>query len=143
MLRLEVRSVNTDSSEATPSPSPSDGSTPNALILFQSHLEVAPTGPATLFLGRMSWEPEADTEQYWHDGTFGMILESGDLTVRSPSGLDVPLIKGAAQILPANIAQSEVNVGPEVAQVLVFAFVSSDGDLLRPGTPDESGTPTP
>jgi hypothetical protein len=141
-LRLAVWSLQSGTNAATPSPSPSTPSSGNALILSQSHLNEVPTSPAELFLGRMSWEPQADSGLYWHDGTFGMILESGELTVHSPSGLAVPLVRGSAQMLSAGVPHHDDNLGRDAATVLVFAFVSTDGGLLRVGSPAGTATPT-
>jgi hypothetical protein len=144
-LRLTVRPMLSASDSATPSPSPTDASTASTLILFQTHLDEVPSAPATFFLGRMTWEPDADSGQYWHDGTLGMMLESGQLTVQSPSGLTVDLKQGAAETLPSGYAHVDVNPGPNAATVLVFAFVNADEGLLRPGTPASTAlaaTPT-
>jgi hypothetical protein len=142
-LRLAVRPLSSDMEAATPSPAPDATSTANALILFQSHLDAVPSGPAVLFLGHMSWDPQAESGQYWHDGVLGMMLETGELTVHSPSGLDVHLMNGAAELLPPDQAHNDFNPGSTTAEVLVFAFVSADDALLRSGAPDESATPTP
>jgi hypothetical protein len=144
-LRLTVRPMPLESNAATPSPSLSDASTASSLILFQTHIENVPASPATLFLGRMTWDPGIDSGQYWHDGTFGMMLESGQLTVQSPSGLPVELKRSAAEPLPSGYAHNDVNPGPDVTTVLVFAFVNADEGLLRPGTPASTApaaTPT-
>jgi hypothetical protein len=92
---------------------------------------------ATLFLGRMSWDPDVATGQYWQEGIWGIIPESGEVTLslHSPSGLkrETPLRR--PMLVPERSLHEEANIGPGVATALVFAVVDAGGALVRIGEP--------
>ncbi len=142
ILRLTIHPAAT-SDAATPVATPAPGSsTTGPVILFQKQLEQLPVSPATLFLGEMSWEPQAETGQYWQDGWFGIRLEVGNISLISPSGLPVPMDMNTPEIVPPRIVHQEVNPGPNRAVGFVFALVDASGPIFAPGTPPAEGTPT-
>jgi hypothetical protein len=136
---LSLRPVAADEGTATPEGEPSPE---QPTVLYESQLAQLPPAPATLFLGRMSWQPDADTGQYWQDGVFGIRLEVGNLSLQSPSGLAVPLAPNAAQVIPPRVVHDEVNHGPDTAVAIVFAVVNGSGPIFEPGVPPAEGTPT-
>jgi hypothetical protein len=136
---LSLRPVSADAGAATPE---GVASPEQPTVLYESQMAQLPPAPATLFLGKMSWEPEADTGQYWQNGLFGIRLEVGSLSLQSPSGLSVPLARNATQIIRPRVPHDEVNPGPGTAVAIVFAVVDGSGPIFQPGVPPAEGTPT-
>jgi hypothetical protein len=142
ILRLTIHPAS-PSETATPVASPAAKSSSSApVILFQKQLDQLPASPATLFLGEMSWEPQAETGQYWQEGWFGIRLEVGNISLLSPSGLPVPMDMNSPQIVGPRLVHQEGNPGPNKAVGFVFALVDASGPIFAPGVPPAEGTPT-
>jgi hypothetical protein len=111
-----------------------DASGPEILVEEEVQL---PSPSATLFVGRMSWDPATTTDRYWQAGILGFIPESGELTLslHSPSGLTRERPLRRPYLIPANTLHEEVNRDSDQATALVFAVVEADGPLVRIGEP--------
>jgi hypothetical protein len=144
LIRLTVLPIAAADTSGTPTPeSATAGDTAAAsVVLFESEVDQLPSSPATLFLGRMSWDPGAATGRYWQEGWFGILLEAGQITLRSPSGLEIPLVRNRAQLIPSRVTHEEVNPGTNEAVALVLAVVDARGALTHIGDLPTDGTPT-
>lgn len=114
---------------------------PAAQVLLESQLSAAPAAPARLVLALSSWQPGSDTGAYTAVGPIGLLLNSGTLTISSPSGLEAPLGPGQGLIFPAGVPQRERNAGSEPAQALLIA-VAPMGQPAVAAVPTSTPVPT-
>lgn len=122
-----------------------DGATPAAAppvsLLFEGEISGLPPGPAVVFLGRMTLDPEAATERYAFNGPFGLAVISGSLASQSLSGLEAQLGRDRGILFPAEVIHQERNTGDGTAAAFVFGVVDAAEPLLTVGLPPAMGTP--
>ena len=147
-LRL---SLTAEVAKATPAPVMAtpvadDGTVAPAVTpLAEFSLTEIPASPATLFLDRAAWEPGVDSGPYTQNGPIGMLVESGTLTISSPSGIDGELSEGNPVLLPAGQELRTRNNGEGDAVALLFGVIPADGGAIAavPPTPTPSPIPSP
>jgi hypothetical protein len=113
--------------------------------LAEFSLATIPASPATLFLDRATWESGVDSGPYTQTGPIGVLVESGTLTISSPSGIDGELSEGNAVLLPADQELRTRNDGDGDAVALLFGVIPSGSEAMAavPPTPTPEPTPSP
>ena len=148
VLRLAISGPppGTGDGPATPTVEGPGGVSVQSLLMGDAQAPIW-SGPATLFIGRATYEPEADTGFHAHPGTTGLIAETPGLLLTGPSGIEGELPVGTGVTL-MSAPHRERNAGTTSVTALVagMMFTSSPFHLPidRPGVPAvPTVTPTP
>lgn len=151
LLRLSLGPSTRDAArDATPAGTPLATPVVNAqdaavtiTTLAETDVDALPAAPVRVFLARATWEPGVSSGDYVQNGPIGMLVESGTLTIASPSGIDGELSEGNAIVLPADVALSARNAGDDPAVALLFGVVEAGGGLVEPVPPTPTPAPEP
>ena len=114
--------------------------------MLESQLSTLPSAPTSLVLALSTWQPGADTGSFTAAGPIGLLLNSGTLTITSPSGLEAPLGPGQGLVFPAGVPQRERNIGSDPAQALLIAVAPMGQPAVAAvptATPLPTSTPEP
>jgi hypothetical protein len=142
VLRLGITKGTDESTRHAGSPIAS--STGNASVLLDSAIQEVPSDDVTFFIGHMVWEVQAEATVLEHDGPIGLVVESGEFGVTSPSGIEGRVGAGKAVALPASVPLKMRNAGQTTASALIVGIVASGDALLSPlqSTPTPAATAT-
>lgn len=128
LLRLRVAEAT--ASVASPQAVATPTTTATVSVLTQVASGKLPN-PATMFLAQATYAPGADTGPKLHAGPVGFLVQSGTLSVSSPSGLTQQLTAGKAFALPADVPHREFNPTSSPAKAFVFGVVSAIKPLYQ------------
>ncbi len=97
-------------------------------------------GDAVFYLTEAVFAPGADTGDNTLNGPTGLYLESGDLTVTSPSGVEGTVQEGRGVVLPAGVALTARNEGDGDVAALLFGIVPAGSGLVEVIEPTATAT---
>ena len=115
VLRLRVTSGPSGADPHTGTPPAGSASPPTSPVVTDTvaaiDLDGAPPGPASLFMGRATWEPGAKSEPLDHTGPVGLYVTAGELSITSPSGIEGRIDTGQAVAIPVYDATACAKLG--------------------------------
>lgn len=145
-LRLSLTAEGSAATPAVPqmaTPVVEDGSAGVVVTaLAELFLPEIPEAPMTLFLDRATWKSGVDSGPYTQNGPIGMLVESGTLTISSPSGIDGELSEGNPVLLPADQELRTRNDGDSDAVALLFGVIPSGSEAVSAVPPTPTLLPT-
>lgn len=105
------------------------------VILIDREVQDLPTGDSTLFIADATFSPGAKSGKYAHSGPLGIYVQSGTLSVLSPSGVTGQLKENAGVVLPTNAPFVASNASDSDASVLLVGVAGTDTPILAEVTP--------
>lgn len=105
--------------------------------LIDRQVEDFPPRLSTLFIGKVTLSPGAETGEQQHDGPLGIYVERGTITVMTPSGSEGQLAAGASAVLPANVPLIASNNDTEDISAILIGVVEPNGSLFSLANPTE------
>ena len=111
--------------------------------LLTMEVSEALADPVSLFVGRVTWEPEARSGVLNHPAAVGLVVTRGELTVRSPSGIEGSVGVDHAVAIPASTPLDVRNGGSQPATALLFGLhrTGTDPFSTQDGTPPSTASP--
>lgn len=148
VLRLSLSAAgDAEDTEATPSVA-GPISTPvandaNIDVLLDHEVENLPSGGSTLFIAEAAFAPGAESGEQSHTGPLGIVVQEGELSVLSPSGVVGQLDAGSGVVLPENAPLVASNDGETDATMLFAGVVETGESLVAEVTPEPTPTVAP
>lgn len=109
------------------------------IILIDREVQDLPTGDSTLFIADATFAPGAKSGEYSHTGPFGIFVQSGTLSVLSPSGVTGQLKENAGVVLPTNAPFIASNTSDSDASVLLVGVAVANAPVVD----EVTAVPTP